>query len=322
MTTNATTQVKADASTDDYPLADYAISETTVKRARWENLQIAPCPGANRLNVCNYSHGVAAKADHTHTVTTENGMPVECTCAAFTYNDGLCKHCLAVADDPEAMKKAEADTEQTDTNDTTDATAVTDGGTTVDPLGDIERTGGCDHCNDTGTTENGQPCFICPKYDEDEDPGEDTDDNETETETTTAIVTDGGQDTFDPDAETVTDAWDGAFIHTNWGYGQTNIEFAQITDVSDSGKTVLARLVTAERTDHDRTNEYLRPNAEQYGDEFRLHVRNSGGDPAFRGSYPLGSDGYMDEITRRGWFSPFDTTAENTVRQTAPNHGH
>jgi hypothetical protein len=42
MTTNTTTQVKADASTDDFPLADYAISAKTIKRARWENLQVAP----------------------------------------------------------------------------------------------------------------------------------------------------------------------------------------------------------------------------------------------------------------------------------------
>jgi hypothetical protein len=202
MTTNATTQVKDDASTDDYPLSDYAISAKTVKRARWENLQVAACEGTNHCNVCNYSHPIAEKAAHTHTVTIENGMPVECACAAFTYNDGLCKHCLAVAADPEAMKKAEA--EQPDNNDTTDATAVTDGGTTVDPLGDIERTGDCDHCNDTGTTENGQPCFICPKYGEDDT--EATDATETET-TTTAIVTDGGQDrAFDPTATTVADA--------------------------------------------------------------------------------------------------------------------
>jgi uncharacterized Zn ribbon protein len=314
MTTNATTQVKADASTDDYPLADYAISETTVKRARWENLQIAPCPGANRLNVCNYSHGVAAKADHTHTVTVDNGMPVTCTCAAFTYNDGLCKHCLACANDHEAMDTAEA--KQPDDTDTTTEKAVTDGGTTVDPLGDIERTGGCDHCNDTGTTENGQPCFICPKY------GEDTDDNETETETTTAIVTDGGQDnSFDPTAETVTDAWEGAFIHTNWGYGQTNIEFAQIIDVSESGKTVLARRVTAEQVGHGKTTDELRPTPEQFGDEFRLHVRNTRGNPAFRGSYPY-INGDMDEGTRLDTFLPFGNPTEDTVRQTAPNHGH
>jgi hypothetical protein len=136
MTTNATTQVKADALTDEFPLAEYAISAKTIKRARWENLQVAACQGTNHLNVCNYSHGVEEKADHTHTVTIENGMPVECTCAAFTYNQGLCKHCLAVAADPEAMDTAEAETEeQTDANEPTTETAVTDGGTTVESVG-------------------------------------------------------------------------------------------------------------------------------------------------------------------------------------------
>jgi hypothetical protein len=292
MSSNTTTQVKADASTDNFPLADYAMSETTVKRARWENLQVAPCEDTNHLNVCNYSHPIAEKADHTHTVTVDNGMPVECTCAAFTYNEGLCKHCLAVAADPAAMDTAEAEPEQTDANDTTAEKAVTDGGTTTDPLGDIERTGSCDHCNDTGRTKAGNPCFICPKYGDGKDEHEATDATETET-TTTAVVTDGGQDTFDPTAETVTDAWAGAFIHTNWGYGQTNVEFAQIIDVSESGKTVLARRVTAEQVGHGKTTDELRPTPEQFGDEFRLHVRNTRGNPA-----------------------------EDTVRQTAPNHGH
>lgn len=136
--------------------------------------------------------------------------------------------------------------------------------------------------------------------------------------------TDSEQDpTFNAEAETVTDAWEGVFLSTSWGYGQTNVELAQIIDVSDTGKTALARRVKAERTDHDRANEYIRPTAEQYGDEFRLHVRNSGGDPVFRGTYPLGSDGDMNEDpTRRGSFVPFNNTAEHADRQTAPNHGH
>ena len=84
---------------------------------------------------------------------------------------------------------------------------------------------------------------------------------------------DDANPTFDPDEETVTDAWEGAFISASWGYNQTNVELAQIVEVSDSGKTVLARFVTAERVGHGRTSEQLRPTAEQYGDEFRLHVR-------------------------------------------------
>lgn len=80
---------------------------------------------------------------------------------------------------------------------------------------------------------------------------------------------------FDAAAETVTDAWEGAFIYTSWGYDQTNVTFAQIIDVSDSGKTVRAQLVTAETVSRSNASEHLRPTAEQYGDKFRLQDRKS-----------------------------------------------
>lgn len=303
MTDSTATQVKADASLADqyaaFPLADYAISETTVKRAYWENLQVAPCPDANHLNVCNYSHPIEEKQDHTHTVTIENGMPVACTCAAFEYNEGLCKHCLACAADADAIEIADTSEHA--------AKVVTDGGTT-DPLGDVDRTGDCEYCHDTGTTDNGTPCFICLSVT----------DSPAQPHQSAAVVTDGGQEAFDPDAETVTDAWEDTFLSTSWGYDQTNVELAQIVEVSDTGKTVLACRVAAELIDRTKGSEHLRPLAERFGEEFRLHVRNSGGDPAFRGSYPLGPDGDMDESTRRGWFRPVD----DTVRQTAPNYRH
>ena len=136
---------------------------------------------------------------------------------------------------------------------------------------------------------------------------------------------DGGNTdpTFDPDEQTVTDAWEGAFISASWGYNQTNVELAQIVEVSESGKTVLARFVTAERVGHGRTSEQLRPTAEQYGDEFRLHVRDGiESDPRFRGSYPLGNDGDMNGPTRRGSFYPWSNDPDNSIRQTATNHGH
>jgi hypothetical protein len=129
--------------------------------------------------------------------------------------------------------------------------------------------------------------------------------------------------TFDPDEGTVTEAWEGAFISASWGYDQTNVELAQIVEVSNSGKTVLARFVTAERVGHGRTSEQLRPTTEQYGDEFRLHVRDGiDADPRFRGSYPLGNDGDMNGPTRRGSFYPWSNDPENSIRQTATNHGH
>jgi ribosomal protein L12E/L44/L45/RPP1/RPP2 len=128
--------------------------------------------------------------------------------------------------------------------------------------------------------------------------------------------------TFDPDEETVTDAWEGAFISASWGYNQTNVELAQIVEVSGSGKTVLAQFVTAERVGHGRTSEQLRPTADQHGDEFRLQVRSVRGDPMFRGSYPLGNDGDMDGPTRRGSFYPWNNDPDNSIRQTTTNHGH
>jgi hypothetical protein len=151
------------------------------------------------------------------------------------------------------------------------------------------------------------------EQDDRDDHGEDPDESPDEGEDTT----------FDANAETVTDAWEGAFLSASWGYEQTNAELAQIVEVSGSGKTVRARMVVAERVGHGRNSTQIRPTAEQYGDTFRLHVRSVRGDPAFRGSYPLSNDGDMDDgPTRRESFYPFDNDPENSVRRTATNHGH
>jgi len=45
---------------------------------------------------------------------------------------------------------------------------------------------------------------------------------------------------------TVSDDYEGRYISTNWGYNQTNREFAKIIEVSDIGKTVAAQLVETE----------------------------------------------------------------------------
>ena len=65
-----------------------AADEKTLKRARWEHLRLAACPGARHVNVCNLSYGVHEKADHTYTVTVERGQPTDCTCPAATYQSG------------------------------------------------------------------------------------------------------------------------------------------------------------------------------------------------------------------------------------------
>lgn len=126
---------------------------------------------------------------------------------------------------------------------------------------------------------------------------------------------------FDPDAETVTDQWEGRYLYTSWGYDQTNVGIARVVSVSGTGKTVVCRLVSKETVSCGNGSQSVRPTSETYGDEFRLHVRNSGGDPAFRGSYPY-VNGDKDDGTRRGWFYPWSRKAGDTIHQTAPGYGH
>ena len=130
-------------------------------------------------------------------------------------------------------------------------------------------------------------------------------------------------ETFDPEAETVTDAWEGVYLHTSWGYNQTNVEMAQIVDVSDTGKTVKARMVRAEKVENDgHGSDKMRPTAEQYGEEFRLQVRAMGRDePVFRGSYPY-IDGTKDAGTRLDNLYVMDNEPEATVHQTAHGYKH
>lgn len=126
---------------------------------------------------------------------------------------------------------------------------------------------------------------------------------------------------FDPEKPSVSGEWEGEFIYTSWGYGQTNVEMAKITEVSDTGKTVLAKLVVPERVSTAKASESVAPTEETYGEEFRLYVRNSGGRPAFRGSYPY-INGDPDEGTRRVSFVSWDGVAGDSVHQTAPGYGH
>jgi hypothetical protein len=127
------------------------------------------------------------------------------------------------------------------------------------------------------------------------------------------------ENTDEQESATVSESWRGAFISTSWGYDSTTVNAAQITDVSDSGKTVVARLVATERVEAHRTYEDVRPTAEQFGDEFRLHVRSGGGDkPVFRGSYPF-IQGDSDNGTRMGTFLPWNNDPEATTYQSAPN---
>ena len=68
-----------------------AVDEKTLKRARWEHLRLAACPGARHVNVTNYASGVEAarSGEHTYTVSVgRDGLPTECTCPAAKYQPG------------------------------------------------------------------------------------------------------------------------------------------------------------------------------------------------------------------------------------------
>lgn len=90
------------------PFGGHVVDERIAKRAEWEDLRLAACPGANRVNVANYSHGEEQVYEHTYTVTLRNGRPVSCTGPAFQHQSGddPCKHMLAVADAPDVIAEA------------------------------------------------------------------------------------------------------------------------------------------------------------------------------------------------------------------------
>ena len=116
--------------------------EKTLKRARWEHLRLAACPGARHVNVTNYSYGVEAarSGEHTYTVAIgPDGLPTECTAPADEYQPGPCKHAVACAGDREVLDEAMhggSDSVRQYTEPSTDADAnqavATDGGEVVD----------------------------------------------------------------------------------------------------------------------------------------------------------------------------------------------
>ena len=110
MQANETSGQESDGRTDPQPAhrneLAAAADEQTLKRARWEHLRLAACPGTRRVNVCNLSYGVHEKADHTYTVTVERGQPTDCTCPAAEYQSGPCKHVVAVAADRAVLDEA------------------------------------------------------------------------------------------------------------------------------------------------------------------------------------------------------------------------
>lgn len=96
------------------------------KRARWEGFEFrVPCEGTVRIE--NVSHGDESD-EHVHVVTVEGGCATDCTCKANEYNQGPCKHRIAVESRPAVLLAASADSErdetETDIDIETDVTTI------------------------------------------------------------------------------------------------------------------------------------------------------------------------------------------------------
>ena len=64
------------------------------KRAQWEGFEFRIL-GEQEIEVVNASH--EDPEAHTHTVHVEGDLPSDCTCKAWEYREGACKHVVAVA---------------------------------------------------------------------------------------------------------------------------------------------------------------------------------------------------------------------------------
>lgn len=94
-------------------------ADTTVeKRASWEAFEFTLL-GDSDVEVVNTSH--EEPSDHSYTVHVESGIPTYCTCPAFEYQQGVCKHMVAVAIREPVLEAA-----------TTERTLKADGGVTVE----------------------------------------------------------------------------------------------------------------------------------------------------------------------------------------------
>lgn len=83
--------------------------------------------------------------------------------------------------------------------------------------------------------------------------------------------------------------WVGKKLHTSFGYDMTINDFAQIIEVSPSGKTVKCRMVSKNTNglEYGPGGGKASAGDEVYGPVFRLHVRQYGSGTYFVGSYPF-----------------------------------
>nr|WP_277410058.1 SWIM zinc finger family protein [Natrinema longum] len=118
--------------------ADVAVE----KRAQWEAFSFALL-GDGDVEVVNGSHEDAD--DHTYTVHVEGGIPSDCTCPAFEYQSGPCKHMIAVAIREPVLEAASRE-----------RSVRADGGVTLDSFATEDTNENECWCDD-----HDFPCFDC-----------------------------------------------------------------------------------------------------------------------------------------------------------------
>ena len=102
-------------------------------------------------------------------------------------------------------------------------------------------------------------------------------------------------------------------LHTSWGYDMTMNDFCKVLEVSKTGKTVKVRMVVTVTNGGEHypgSTGKASAGSKMVGPEFRLHVRNYGGDSQyFVGSYPFMAD-HDSNSKRRGSFSKTEAGCE------------
>lgn len=99
--------------------------EQVQKRAQWEAFSFALL-GDGDVEVTNGSHEDAD--EHTYTVHVEGGIPSDCSCPAWEYQPGACKHMVATAIREPVIEAV-----------TEDQPVRADGGVTLDSFGADDR---------------------------------------------------------------------------------------------------------------------------------------------------------------------------------------
>ncbi|MFC4987395.1 SWIM zinc finger family protein [Saliphagus infecundisoli] len=92
-------------------LADLDGDAPTAKRAQYEAFEL-DLEAPSLLRVTNGSYGDDEKHEHTYRVNIENGVPTTCECPSNTYQDGACKHHVAVAIRKPVLEAATVDGSQ------------------------------------------------------------------------------------------------------------------------------------------------------------------------------------------------------------------